>query len=284
MWSASTDLIPPVRLGRLLRQRREELGWGLAELAALHGLDAADLDAVEAGVRLIDDSTMTLVDAVYGIEHGSIVPQRTELVIDIDEGTISAAEHEVGLGTEDQRDQVLTRYLALVYALRGLPLGSPITFRDVDLAVLGRALADEAEQLEQHLQSIVQDLRPELRDTSRRFRRATVVPIAGLLVGLTAVGGLVLVPRSAGHPAGSTPTPTDQVGLTIPIFDRGADGSGMIVDSGPAAPAVLGMSDGVDIGDAAKLERPTAHQQAVNAEKGIDIASAATIERPDTER
>ncbi|MGI9600774.1 MAG: helix-turn-helix domain-containing protein [Acidimicrobiales bacterium] len=280
VWSISADLIPPVRLGRLLRERREELGWTLPELSALHGLDTADLDAMEAGVRLLDPATMELIDAVYGVEHGSIVPRRTELVIDVDEGTIAAAEQTVGLGDTDRDDQVLTRYLALVYALRGLPLGSPITFRDVDLSVLGRALTDDVDVVHHRLKNLVDDYRPELRDTSRLFRKATVVPIAGLLVGLTAVGGLVLVQREADSMAESTPVPSDQVGLMLPLSDSEAATEGVIVGTGSTTPAVLGMNDAVEIGDAAVLERPSAAERAANEDAGIDIDAATRIERP----
>jgi len=277
--SVSADLIPPVRLGRLLRQRREELGWSLAELADIHGLDNADLDAIEAGVRLLDESSVALVEEVYGVEHGSIVPKRAELVIDVDEGTIAAAEHEVGVDDVSHHEQVLTRYLALVYALRGLPVGSAITFRDIDLAVLGQALAEGTDGIEHRLRSLLSEQHPELRSTSRLFRRAAVVPVAGLLVGLTAVGGLVLVHRNAGSLSEAFPVPEDHVGLTLPIVDRGSDGPGVIAHSSPSVPGVLGKSDGVDIGEAVVFERPSPEQ--VDAD-GVDIGSATRIERPDS--
>jgi len=261
----SADLIPPVRLGRLLRQRRQDLGWSQAELASLHGLDVADLDAVEAGVALIDEGTVALVESVYGIAHRSIVPQRAELVIDVDEGTIAAAEHQVDLGGATHGEQVLTRYVALVYALRGLPVGSTITFRDIDLAVLGRALDADTGGVEERLHAMVSEHRPELWNTASVFRRAAVVPVAGLLVGLTAIGGLVLVQRSAGAPAVHDPPPADQVGLTL-----GVDG----------APAHPSLGANTEIADAVVIERPSS---GAVLPRELDIGQPAVLDRHDAD-
>lgn len=281
MWSASTDLIPPVRLGRLLRERRERLGWSLQELATLHGLDAADLDALEAGIRILDEATLGMAIDVYEVEHGAIVPQRSELVIDVDEGTISAAEQHVEIGGTTGGEAVLTRYLALVYALRGLPLGAPIVFRDLDIAVLGRALDTEAGDVERRLDDLVAEIRPPLADTSRRIRRATVVPLAGLLVGLTGVGGLVLVQRQVGARAEAEGPPAGVAGLALPIVESGAAGPGVVSTDPQAMP--LGMLDTAEIGDAAVEQRPTAAQRAEHAADGVDIGTAIQIERPATD-
>lgn len=275
----STDLVPPVRLGRLLRERRQRQGWALAELAALHGVDEAELDALEAGVRVLDDATMHLVIDVYGVEHGAIVPQRSELVIDVDEGTISTAEHRVGIGSVTGSEQLLTRYLALVYALRGLPLGTPLTFRELDVDVLGRALAADPLDVQDRLRVLADDIRPPLVTTSTRIRRATVVPLAGLLVGLSAVGGLVIVQRRVEAPHQHEPVPADRHGLTLPVVTVPEP------PSGPHDPSTDGdrltLAETL-VGDAAVISRPSTDQRDATDEEGVDIGTAVVIERPAT--
>jgi len=186
-------------------------------------------------------------------------------VIDVDEGTIAAAEHRVGLDGATHGEQVLTRYLALVYALRGLPVGSAVTFRDIDLAVLGHALDDDVVGVEDRLHALLVEHRPELWNTARLFRRAAVVPMAGLLVGLSAVGGLVLVQRSAGAPAEFDPPPADQVGMTIGV------------DARPGHPS-LGVA--TEIGDAVVVERPP---PGAIAPSGLDIGAPAVLDRDDAD-
>ncbi|NNE72321.1 MAG: helix-turn-helix transcriptional regulator [Acidimicrobiales bacterium] len=243
MGSVTTELVPPVRLGKMLRESREERGFSVSDLAVLHNIDMADLAAIEAGLATVDHEKLELLQVVYGVDVTEMVPHRTELIIDLDEGTIHTAERTVQLARRQPVDELLTRYLALVHTLRGVPVGSPLALRDVDIDVLATALQIGTTQIETTLHELMGNPGDKVGRTARRLRKSVVVPMAGLLVGLTAVGGLVLV-RSSGD------------------FDVMAPGGGPRMEIAIGIPQVLERdhvpsSLEVEIGNAVTTSRPS---------------------------
>jgi len=244
-------VVPPNRLGRLLRETREERGETREQVAARLGEGAtpALLGDVEGGTFDLTDRDVAVLSDAYGVQTKELVPARSRLVIDLSQGTVAVAGQTRAFATDDA-DEVLTRYLSLVYTLRGLPPGTPVPLRDLDLAVLGQALRMGAGEVEARLVGLMQDPERTVATTTRDLRRRLVVPAAGLLVAVTAVGALVLVTRDGDD----APRPG-----TAPVS----------ADSPALPPVSLAPATQMSAGDAEATERP---------ETSVPEAPPATVE------
>lgn len=182
-----------MRLGRMLREQRQESGQTLMELADQAGnLPVALLEDAEAGRASLDEATLQQISALYDLPVSELAPQRAELIIDLDEGVLSINDKSMQtFGTST--DQVLTRYLALVYSLRDLPAGAEVPLRNLDVGVLAHALEAERIAVANRLGELMTHDGDQVDDLRGSLRRKLVVPVAGILVGVTAIGGLVLV-------------------------------------------------------------------------------------------
>ncbi len=187
------SLVPPTRLGSLLADQRGQSGISLDDLAGATGLglSGAELLRIERGkVALTDDQVNRLLEA-YGVSPGDVVPERSELVLDLTQGAVSVGERARTLPENASVDEVLNRYLSLLYLMRDLEPGGRLALRDNDLAVLSTGLQRTISEVEQRLFALMV---PEANEAwYRRLQHRITVPAAGLLVGLTAVGSLVIV-------------------------------------------------------------------------------------------
>lgn len=201
-------LLPPRRLGALLQRTRIQAGWSVDDVvAALRGrVEGAALAAIEAGERFADDRLVRMLAALYGVTVEALVPQRARLVIDPDEGVLRTGRHEAALGADRAPRDVLVRYLAFVYAMRGFKPGRFLVPRADDLEVLGAYLQRSPDEVRRELEDLMANARDEVADLSSSFRSRAVLPGVGFLVGLSAVGALLLVagPDEAGVHAGAT--------------------------------------------------------------------------------
>lgn len=197
------DLVPAQRLGVVLRRAREERGLTHAEVCVRAGgvFTAATLWAVEDGNARLDAAGVEAVARALEVEVRELVPTRADLVIDLDRGTIAAGDGSRAVG--DNPDEILTQYLALVYTLRDIEPGSPIPLRDVDLALLSSALRLETDVVRTKLVTLMIEPPAIVSARTRLLRRKVIVPAAGILVGVTAVGALVFVLNDA------SPEPAD---------------------------------------------------------------------------
>lgn len=162
------------------------------------------LEDAESGRLALDDRALAGLIEVYGVELGELIPERARLVIDLDEGRIAAATGSEDLEDTSSAEHVLVRYLGLVYALRGVPVGTPIKLRDLDVAVLAHALELRAVDVEVRLQDLMAASSPEVKRHARLFRRRLLVPMAGVMLGATAAGAIVLVAGDDGANASVT--------------------------------------------------------------------------------
>lgn len=206
----TTTLVPPRRLGSLLRQARVASGRELADLSAVAGLSVVELDDVERGRRSLDEPTLTALVDAYGVDGAGLVPIRSQLVIDLDEGRIAVDQADVGVDPAHGPDAVLIRYLALVYRLRSMPLGTAVPLRDVDLDVLSTALSLPADDVESRLQRLMRR-GSEVEADQRRIRRQLLLPLVGVVIAATGVGTLVLVSDEAPAP-GPVAVPSSDAG------------------------------------------------------------------------
>ncbi len=191
----SALLVPPSRLGRVLRDQRQHRDLSIAELSDVSELSTELLEDAEQGRARLDEKLLDELASAYQIDVAELAPQRAELVIDLDEGWISSTGRRVKIDRADEADEadVLTRYLALVYTLREVPMGSQIPLRDLDVGVLAHALEAQRNEIERELTGLMNASPGQLEAVGSSLRKRIVVPLAGILVGVTAMGGLVLV-------------------------------------------------------------------------------------------
>lgn len=207
-------LVPPRRLGRLLAEARMDRGLTVADVCESlgGGLEGLDLLEIETGRRSVDEDVLRSLADLYGLETTSMIPGRSQLVIDLDEGTIEASGSttEVGGNGDVDRQDVLAKYLALVYSMRGVEPGTTVTLRLADLDVLSEALDVDRRTVEDELLSLMTVTPEPVKKRFRLLRGRTVVPVVGVLVASTASGALVLTDAKdsgAAEPVRSTDRP-----------------------------------------------------------------------------
>src|SRR5690554_3533914 len=186
--------VPLRRLGTLRRDARLTAGDDITDIVGRCDgrFDVIDIRAIEAGeYRLTDEEVGDLL-AIYGADPGDLLASRSTLVIDLEEGTVAAGNWTTSFAPEtDGTDDILARYLALLYEMRLLEPGTPIPLRSLDVSVLSEALAMPARAVEQRLEILMVPGNRTLDRARRLLDRRILVPAAGLVVAATAVGVLL---------------------------------------------------------------------------------------------
>lgn len=197
-------LLPPKRLGSLLAEARLAGGYSLVEAAdqLSDAWSPVELLEVETGLRPVLDPDLEVLTDLYGIPTTSLIPERSRLVIDLDEGVLGVGSQRVVLGGETaQEREVLEQYLAMVYTMRDLRPGLSVPLRTPDLEVLSTALQRPTEQLETELRQMMIDAGAVVEPRMRRLRGRLLIPAVGLIVAATTAGVLLLVNDSDATPA-----------------------------------------------------------------------------------
>lgn len=226
-------LVPPVRFGRLLRDVRLGNHESIDVLVRRCGLafDEEFFASVEAGAAELDETMVRWITQLYDVPAEKLVPQRSRLVIDLEEGSLAIGKAQSSFEAPSS-EALLSNYLGLVYELRGLAPGAPIKIRDLDLDVLAKALDLRAREVQSRLHELVSGDREPINSARRRVHNRLVVPLAGILVGAVATGALLF------ERAGEAPDPS-------PVIPA------------PGAPASsIALPPGVQIADAVTLTRP----------------------------
>lgn len=245
------SMIPPRRLGALLSDARAKQGNTLEDLAERSNgrFSLAALSSIERGSRDVSDEDARKLATIYGLESTSLVPPRSKLVVDLSEGLLTVDDRSLRVGrSSPSRDEVLARYLTLVYSMRRLEPGAPLTLRVDDLDVLGRALRVGSRTLETDLESLMAHPEQLLGWRSRLLKRRVLIPAAGVMVALLGVGALVLVQGPQSAEAGTNPSvavPAATATAPVPVDigsavvqERNADGTPgpVVVRNGVDAP------------------------------------------------
>jgi hypothetical protein len=239
-------------LAQLLAEARRQNDESLTALAARSdgAFSRGDLLALEAGAAELDDDTVRRVVELYRIDPGVLAPERSRLVVDLDERRLRAGTHEQALGAPTA-DEVLATYLSLVYTMRHASPGTPLPLRDNDISVLSRVLELTSVDIESRLVELMADPDDEVADRHRWLRARVLVPAAGVLVAVTAVGSLIFVSGREDAPAVAPVAPTDVTVTEVPaslippvVVERDANGQ--------PTPQVTVQ---VEIGDAIVVER-----------------------------
>lgn len=210
MSSVGAAVVPANRLGQLLVEARQREGADLEDLAKRSGFTVGELSDFEAGHRVLNDSLVSEITALYALDCGPIIPQRTTLTIDLNENLLVTAGHALPL-TSQAHDHVLERYLSLLYVLRDRDPGTRVSLRDEDLDILAASLAERRELIEEQLLRAMDPERDSVRGLAKWFRGRLWVPGAGLFVGAVSIGTLIMVSDSAvsSSSASELPEPGD---------------------------------------------------------------------------
>lgn len=189
---AVDPLVPAARLGALMVERRTAQGLALADLAERSNgmFTVSYLENAERGRLRLDDRIVEHLVGLYQLHAGPVVPERSELVLDIDRQELQVGDHSVGFESLDKSD-VLDRYVSLVYLLRSQEFGTDLTLRDQDLDVLSHTLGHSPESLRSDIRQLIEA--PESVLKAKAVSRTRVVLGAGLIVGFVALGALALV-------------------------------------------------------------------------------------------
>jgi len=198
---AVDPLVPPARLGALMVERRTAKGLDVVDMAQRSNgmFTPSYLENAERGRVRLDDRIIGLLVGLYEVHAGPVVPQRSELILDIDRQHLAVGSHTEQFESLHS-DDVLERYVSLIYRLRGLAYGSDLVLRDKDLEVLAKTLGQPAARVRDDIHELI--AAPESVQRAKSVSKATMIAAAGVLVGITAIGTLVLV----GSPATDAPT------------------------------------------------------------------------------
>lgn len=186
-------LVPQRRLGALLAERREMYGYSVADMATRSAgrFSQGDLEAIEDGKVNLDDSAIEALSLLYEFNSAPPSRQRSRLIVADDEDLPSS------MGPDAYSDEVvltvLQRYVALLYLLRSESVGLPLALRGDDVVMLAGAFNRTDDDVADELERIMAEDTEVLAELAERMRRRLVVPAAGLLVGPTPAGMLVLV-------------------------------------------------------------------------------------------
>ncbi|MFN8053322.1 MAG: helix-turn-helix transcriptional regulator [Acidimicrobiales bacterium] len=257
------SLIPPRRLGALLSDARAAKGDTLEDLAERSNgrFSLSALSSIERGTRDVSDEDARKLAAIYGLESTSLVPPRSKLIVDLSEGLLSIDDHRSKLGrATPSRDEVLARYLTMVYSMRRLDPGAPLVLRIDDLDVLGRALRVGSRTLEADLEALMAHPQELLGWRARVLKRRVLIPAAGVMVALLGVGALVLVqgPQQADAgvaPADAVPAAAATVTSSVPVAVSVDVGSAVVQERNPdGTPGPVVVRNGEGASPAAQID------------------------------
>ncbi len=194
-------------------------------------------------------------DSVATATYPASKADRTELVVDLDTGTISAGPHTGRVGGAGDPDAVLVGYLDLVYEMRGLEQGTELPIRQLDLDVLSTVLGSPATQLEEQLEAFM------VVDAASGSRRWVRIIVPAAVTGALAIGAVVLLRGSSSDSdtGPATVTPAVEPGPVVPEGDVGLIPPLVLeIDPDTGEPVEVLPAEGeAEIGDAVVVERDT---------------------------
>lgn len=217
-----TSLIPPRRLGRILSSVRADAGLTLEDVATLSQgrFSLSVLSSIERGTWVVSDEDARRLCEIYRIESASLVPPRSKLIVDLDEGFLQVDDHRTVLRRNaPSNDEVLARYLTMVYSMRRVDPGTRVPLRVEDLDVLGRALRTDTRRLSADLEALMERPADLVRWRDRLLSRRVLIPAAGVLVAALGIGALVLVqgPDPVSAHTNSNPASEGSASVDVPV-------------------------------------------------------------------
>ena len=259
------SLVPSSRFGAVLSAQRRKTQRGLADIASSSygSYTVRDLQMYERGRCQLDNETVSKLIELYDLDINKAIPQRKELVVDFNLRTIESADHSMELKDGDT-NEILSRYLSLVYIMREETPGKTLVFRDNDISTLSSVLGITPVSVETFLNEIIKNNYQEVSRWSKIFKNKLAVPGAGLLVAVTSVGSLVLV---------SAPSAAAQSGTgSTESFSTHGSGKSNIVDTAQtAAKAAAGDLYSAPVDEIAEVQESAVVQEVTEVSVSVPV-------------
>lgn len=212
---------PPGRIGNLLSVARAERGLSLSEVEiALSGeLSGEELRGIEEGRLEVRPESLREIASLYGVDLQRLVPPRDRLVLDLNQGFIRAGDDMALLEDGAGRDQVLGRYLGLVYRMRSSGSEEVLALRDADLDALAAGLEMSSAEVADALRELM-----DRASHGRSLRRRRTAIAVGVLIAAAAAAALAWGALSdESEPSGSSTEPVTTT-LNAPVGTTPAPG------------------------------------------------------------
>lgn len=144
-------LLPPQRQAVILSQARREKGLDVVEVAQRSGgqFSPKFLDEVERGRTSPDLKSLRALQDLYGV-GATAAPSRNELVLDLNEQQLRVGSEVVDFDSPTT-DNILERYVSMLYVLRNATPGTPLPLRDKDIVTLTDAFSIDPDELQRQV-------------------------------------------------------------------------------------------------------------------------------------
>jgi hypothetical protein len=188
-------LVPPARLGPFVEMGRQQLGMSREEFsqATAGRLTVQDVTLLERGRLVCREVQLAAIQDVLGVQFARTVPTRTRLIIDPMQGRLVIGGNVAEVLPDVTDDELLLRYLALVYLCRRARPGTYVVPRADDVDTLAAVLDTTTSRVRQRLARMPHEYRDVLRLTVRRASGGRLLPGLGLFVGVHSRGALVMI-------------------------------------------------------------------------------------------
>ena len=192
---ADLGLIPPARLGTFVAEVRRQSGLTreAASLSSGGRLSVTDLSMIERGRLICRESQLGAIEDVFGLRFGQAAPTRTRLIIDAGQGRLVMGGQVAQVMPDCSDDELLLRYLTLVYLCRRARPGTYVVPRSDDVDTLALVLDRPTVDIRQSLARLPHTERDVLRVAVRTASTRRLLPGLGLFVGMHARGALLMV-------------------------------------------------------------------------------------------
>jgi beta-glucanase (GH16 family)/transcriptional regulator with XRE-family HTH domain len=180
---AALRVLPPARLGSLLRARRKEARLRKKSAAELGPIDVSVLDEIESGHRLPDAAVLAALLKGYGVAPSECLPRRESLMV-----TQSA----------QTSTEVLRDFVKQVREWRRVGGKEKLDLRQQDVLTLSELLGSDPDEIERRLIAFTGCSPAE----ARRLRKWLIAALIALPIASPLLGGVTDVAQAAGAHAG----------------------------------------------------------------------------------
>jgi hypothetical protein len=177
-------------------------------------LTARDVKLLERGRLVCNEPQLDAIEQLLGMSFGGETPARTRLIVDPTQGRMVLGGTVAEVVPDPSGDDLLLRYLMLVYLCRKARPGSFIVPRAEDVVLLADVLERRPAEVRQGLARLIRDQRDELRVGVRQLSSRRFIPGLGLLVGAHHRGGILLVEAESDQPT-SPPKQTESTSAVV---------------------------------------------------------------------
>jgi beta-glucanase (GH16 family)/transcriptional regulator with XRE-family HTH domain len=175
---AALRVLPPARLGSLLRTRRKEAQLRNKAAAEGAGIEVSVLDEIESGQRLPDANVLAALLKRYGVAPSECLPRRKPLAV-TQSGQTS--------------DKVLRDFVDQVRKWRHAGRKEKLNLRQQDVVVLSRLLGSDPDEIERRLIALTGCNRAE----ARRLRKWVLAALITIPVAAPLAGGVAAIAQVA---------------------------------------------------------------------------------------